>query len=94
MGAVGAIVLAVLPHHKKFSRRGKIAAWIALATLTLLAIPAFLVWQDEWLPAPLVSAGTAFLGFGAITAVRGVLRRAHADPARSGFYPGAARPGA
>jgi tripartite ATP-independent transporter DctM subunit len=60
MGAVGAIVLAVL-HHKDFSRRGKIAAWIALATITLLAIPAMFVWQDAWIPAPLVAAGTAFL---------------------------------
>ncbi len=62
MGAVGAIVLAVL-HHKEFSRRGKIAAWIALAAITVIAIPAFFVWQDAWVPAPLVSAATAFLGF-------------------------------
>ncbi len=61
MGAVGAIVLAVL-HHKDFSRRGKIAAWIALATITLLAIPAMFVWQDAWMPAPLVAAGSALLG--------------------------------
>jgi len=62
MGAVGAIVLAVL-HHKEFSRRGKIAAWIALAAITVIAIPAFFVWQDAWVPAPLVSAGAVFLGF-------------------------------
>ena len=61
MGAVGAIVLAVL-HHKEFSRRGKIAAWISLVAITLLAIPAVFVWQDAWMPAPLVAAGTAFLG--------------------------------
>ncbi len=60
MGAVGAIVLAVL-HHQNFSRRGKLAAWIALAALTLLAIPAIFVWQDAWMPAPLVAAGSAFL---------------------------------
>ena len=60
MGAVGAIVLAVL-HHKEFSRRGKIAAWVALAAITLLAIPAICVWQDAWMPAPLVAAGGAFL---------------------------------
>ncbi|MCE9638858.1 MAG: TRAP transporter large permease subunit [Betaproteobacteria bacterium] len=62
MGAVGAIVLAVL-HHKEFSRRGKIAAWIALAALTVIAVPGFFVWQDAWMPAPLVNAATAFLGF-------------------------------
>ena len=62
MGAVGAIVLAVL-HHKEFSRRGKIAAWIALATLTVLAVPAIFVWKDAWMPAPLVNAAAAFLGF-------------------------------
>jgi tripartite ATP-independent transporter DctM subunit len=62
MGAVGAIVLAVL-HHQEFSRRGKIAAWIALATITLLGIPAVCVWQDAWIPAPLVGAAGAFLGF-------------------------------
>ena len=60
MGAVGAIVLAVL-HHKDFSRRGRLAAWIALAALTLLAIPAIFVWQDAWVPVPLVAAGSAFL---------------------------------
>src|SRR2546425_6451525 len=45
MGMVGAIVLAVL-HRPEFSRRGKIAAWVALVAITLLAIPAFALWQD------------------------------------------------
>jgi TRAP-type mannitol/chloroaromatic compound transport system permease large subunit len=62
MGAVGAIVLAVL-HHKDFSRRGKIAAWVALGAITVLTIPAIFVWKDAWMPVVLVSAATAFLGF-------------------------------
>jgi TRAP-type mannitol/chloroaromatic compound transport system permease large subunit len=55
MGMVGAIVLAVL-HRPEFSRRGKIAAWVALVTITLLALPAFVLWQDAWMPKALVAA--------------------------------------
>jgi tripartite ATP-independent transporter DctM subunit len=53
MGMVGAIVLAVL-HRPEFSRHGKIAAWIALVALSIISIPAFVVWQDEWMPQALV----------------------------------------
>ena len=59
MGMVGAIVLAVL-HRKEFTRRGKIAALIALAALAVLSIPGFILWQDEWMPAGLVSAAQVF----------------------------------
>jgi tripartite ATP-independent transporter DctM subunit len=37
MGTVGAIALAVL-HHPKFSRRGKIAAWIGLAAISAITV--------------------------------------------------------
>jgi tripartite ATP-independent transporter DctM subunit len=61
MGMVGAIVLAVL-HRPEFSRRGKIAAWVALVAMTLLALPAFALWQDAWVPKALVAAADGFLG--------------------------------
>src|SRR5882762_252781 len=60
MGMVGAIVLAVL-HRPEFSRRGKIAAWVALVAITLLALPAFVLWQDAWMPMALVAAAEGFL---------------------------------
>src|SRR6185503_11091967 len=44
MGTVGAIALAVL-HHPRFSRRGKIASWIGLAAISIILIPAAIVWQ-------------------------------------------------
>jgi len=53
MGMVGAIVLAVL-HRAEFSRHGKIAAWVSLAALAIITVPAFVVWQDEWMPQALV----------------------------------------
>jgi TRAP-type C4-dicarboxylate transport system permease large subunit len=49
-------VLAVL-HRPEFSRAARIASWIALAAISVLALPAFAVWQDQWMPAALVSAG-------------------------------------
>ena len=55
MGVVGAIVLAVL-HRKEFSRRGKVAAVVALVTIAVLTVPAFIIWQDDWMPAALVGA--------------------------------------
>jgi tripartite ATP-independent transporter DctM subunit len=61
MGMVGAIVLAVL-HRPEFSRRGKIAARVALVAITVLGLPAFALWQDEWMPKTLVAAADAFLG--------------------------------
>ena len=60
MGAVGAIVLAVL-HHAEFSRRGRIAAWVALAAMTVLAIPAFVAWQEAWMPGAVSRAANALL---------------------------------
>jgi TRAP-type C4-dicarboxylate transport system permease large subunit len=59
MGMVGAIVLAVL-HRKEFSRRGKIAGWIALVTISILAVPAFVLWQDDWMPVALIDAAVSF----------------------------------
>jgi TRAP-type mannitol/chloroaromatic compound transport system permease large subunit len=61
MGTVGAIALAVL-HHPKFSKHGKIAGWIALITIIVITIPALFIWQDESMPAALVSAANRFFG--------------------------------
>src|SRR6185503_5360734 len=59
MGMIGAVVLAVL-HRPEFSKRGRIAAWIALAALSVLAVPAFVIWQGDGMPAALVSYATSF----------------------------------
>ncbi len=59
MGMVGAVVLAVL-HRKEFSRRGKIAAWIALIAITVISVPAAIGMADESLPAALVTAANGF----------------------------------
>jgi tripartite ATP-independent transporter DctM subunit len=61
MGMVGAIVLAVI-HRKEFSRRGRIAGWISLVTISILAVPAFVLWQDDWMPAAAVAAANGFFG--------------------------------
>ncbi len=61
MGMVGAIVLAVL-HRPEFSRQARIASWVALAAMILLALPAFAVWQDEHVPAAVAAAAGRFLG--------------------------------
>ena len=60
MGMVGAIVLAVL-HRPEFSRHAKIASWIGAAALTIVTVPAFVVWQSDWMPAGLLSAATTAL---------------------------------
>ena len=59
MGMVGAIVLAVL-HRKEFSRLGRIAAWIALAAITVLGVPGSMIWFEGSLPAAVVQPATAF----------------------------------
>jgi tripartite ATP-independent transporter DctM subunit len=59
MGMVGAVVLAVL-HRKEFSRRGKIAAWVALIAITVISVPAAVGMADESLPAALVAAANGF----------------------------------
>jgi tripartite ATP-independent transporter DctM subunit len=46
MGAVGAIVLAVL-HNPKFSRFGKVAGLIGAGVLVVLALPAVVSWLPE-----------------------------------------------
>jgi tripartite ATP-independent transporter DctM subunit len=61
MGMVGAIVLAVL-HRREFSRQARAASWVALAAMIVLALPAFVLWQDGPMPAALVSAADRFLG--------------------------------
>ena len=60
MGMVGAIVLAVL-HRPEFGRFAKIAALIGAAALVVISVPAFFVWQDEWMPQGAVSAATTVL---------------------------------
>src|SRR5581483_1187356 len=60
MGMVGAIVLAVL-HRPEFSRPAKLASWIGAAALILISIPAFFVWQDDWMPQTLVSTASSVL---------------------------------
>ena len=57
MGMVGAIVLAVL-HRKEFSRRGKIAAWIALVAISVITLLAAAIWAEESMPAGLVAAAS------------------------------------
>jgi tripartite ATP-independent transporter DctM subunit len=59
MGMVGAIVLAVL-HRKEFSRRGQIAAWIALAAILVISLTAAIGMAVETLPAGLVAAANGF----------------------------------
>jgi tripartite ATP-independent transporter DctM subunit len=59
MGTVGAIGLAVV-HHPEFSRRGRIAAWIALVAITVICIPASLMLADESMPALAASAKGMF----------------------------------
>src|SRR5215472_15621722 len=56
MGMVGAVVLAVL-HRKEFSKRGKIAAWVALVAILALSLPASVrEFGEGYLPDALVSA--------------------------------------
>ncbi len=59
MGMVGAVVLAVL-HRPELSRRAKIAAWIALAAISILGVPGIVIWQSEWMPPGLVSQAQSF----------------------------------
>ena len=59
MGMVGAVVLAVL-HRPEFSRRGRAAGWISMAALAVLAVPGFILWQDDWIAAALVHAAEGF----------------------------------
>ena len=58
MGMVGAIVLAVL-HRPEFSRRGKIAAWVALAAICALGLPGSVKeYGGGYLPDALVAAAS------------------------------------
>ena len=59
MGTVGAIVLAVL-HRTEFSRRGKIAALIALVAIAVIAVPASALRLDATLPGGIVAAAKDF----------------------------------
>src|SRR5262249_45461353 len=62
MGMVGAVVLAVL-HRKEFSRRGKIAAWVALVAICALSLPASVMeFGGGALPEALVAGATALFG--------------------------------
>src|SRR5581483_11105859 len=60
MGMVGAIVLAVL-HRPEFSRPAKIAARIGAIAISVLSVPALVVWQDDVMPESLVSLSTSAL---------------------------------
>ena len=60
MGAIGAIVLAVL-HHPKCSRRAKTAAIVGGITVLMLAAPGIVVWLDTAVPAALLGAARAIL---------------------------------
>src|SRR6185369_8437422 len=62
MGMIGAVVLAVL-HRPEFSKRGQIAAWVALAALCVLAVPGLVIWQSDWMPEALVTYSTSFFNF-------------------------------
>jgi TRAP-type mannitol/chloroaromatic compound transport system permease large subunit len=59
MGMIGAVVLAVL-HRPEFSRRGKLAARVALAAISVLGVAALPGSLDAGLPASLVNAAGAF----------------------------------
>ena len=59
MGMVGAIVLAVL-HRPEFSRRGKIAASVALGAISIIGVPGVIVLMDAWLPDTLVRFAGVF----------------------------------
>jgi tripartite ATP-independent transporter DctM subunit len=59
MGTVGAIGLAVV-HHREFSRRARVAAWIAGVAIVVICIPATVLWKAAALPDGLVAAANAF----------------------------------
>jgi TRAP-type mannitol/chloroaromatic compound transport system permease large subunit len=59
MGMIGAVVLAVL-HRPEFSRRGKLAARVSLAAISVLGVAALPGSLDAGLPASLVDAAGAF----------------------------------
>ncbi len=61
MGAVGALVLAVL-QHEKCSRRAMIAARIGGVVALVLALPGYVLWLDESAPAALLAAAGGFMG--------------------------------
>ena len=62
MGAVGAIVLALL-HNKGFSRVGKTIALIGLGAILAIVIPDMVVAQAENLPDALIVAARGFLAY-------------------------------
>ena len=62
MGMVGAIVLAVL-HRAELSKPARTAAWVAFVAISALSVPAFVVWQDAWIPEAVVSAASGFLSW-------------------------------
>jgi TRAP-type mannitol/chloroaromatic compound transport system permease large subunit len=60
MGMVGAVVLAVL-HRKEFSKRGKLAAWIAFAAISVITVAASIgEFGPGLLPEGVVSAAGGF----------------------------------
>ena len=60
MGAIGAIVLAVL-QHEKCSRRARIAAVVGTAVALLITAPGLIVWMDNLMPVALVDAAQSVL---------------------------------
>ena len=61
MGTVGAIVLAVL-HRPEFSKRGKIAAQVAMVAIVVLGLPETAILLAASMPEGVVAAARAFLG--------------------------------
>ncbi len=60
MGAVGAVVLALL-HNKGFSRGGKTIALVGMAALITMAIPDTVIMMGEDMPAALVESAKSFM---------------------------------
>jgi tripartite ATP-independent transporter DctM subunit len=60
MGTVGAIVLAVV-HRPEFSRRAKIAFWVAAAAISIISVAELFLLKPEKVPEGIVQASTAFL---------------------------------
>jgi tripartite ATP-independent transporter DctM subunit len=60
MGTVGAIVLAVV-HRPEFSRRARIAFWVAAAAISIISVAELFLLKPEKVPEGIVQASTAFL---------------------------------
>ena len=75
------------PAPPEFSRRGRIAAWIALVAIAVITVPATIGLADESLPAALVAAAKGFFAATRVAAVHRFLCRAGDAPLGSGGHP-------